>query len=311
MSIKVITVAYYFMIFIKSNVGYISMFIAVIGFGSGPPFVKLALQEFYVMDLMAVRFSLAFVLMLIFALLMRVDLSIKKIGLTPFLMGLLNPFLVTLSFHIGLLLTSPVSGVALISTLPIWQPFVARVFLKEKIEIKVIIRAFITINGTLILLSTQKKIGGGNYLGDFIIFLGMMCVSINEVLGRRFMQTKVNQLGVNTFQYMIGAILSILILFVVWPDSSFTYNNYLNFSPPVLAAITLSFITFGAYLFYNFALRRAPIGRISLMYPLTGPIGATMSWIVLGSTISINIFISLIIILVGTIIPQINKKAKG
>jgi len=310
MSIKVITVAYYFMIFIKSNVGYISMFIAVIGFGSGPPFVKLALQEFYVMDLMAVRFSLAFVLMLIFALLMRVDLSIKKIGLTPFLMGLLNPFLVTLSFHIGLLLTSPVSGVALISTLPIWQPFVARVFLKEKIEIKVIIGAFITIIGTLILLSTQKKIGGGNYLGDFIIFLGMMCVSINEVLGRRFMQTKVNQLGVNTFQYMIGAILSILILFIVWPDSSFTHNNYLNFSPPVLAAITLSFITFGAYLFYNFALRRAPIGRISLMYPLTGPIGATMSWIVLGSTISINIFISLIIILVGTIIPQINKKAK-
>ena len=310
MSIKVITVTYYFMIFIKSNVGYISMFIAVIGFGSGPPFVKLALQEFYVMDLMAVRFSLAFVLMLIFALLMRVDLSIKKIGLTPFLMGLLNPFLVTLSFHIGLLLTSPVSGVALISTLPIWQPFVARVFLKEKIEIKVIIGALITIIGTLILLSTQKKIGGGNYLGDFIIFLGMMCVSINEVLGRRFMQTKVNQLGVNTFQYMIGAILSILILFIVWPDSSFTYNNYLNFSPPVLAAITLSFITFGAYLFYNFALRRAPIGRISLMYPLTGPIGATMSWIVLGSTISINIFISLIIILVGTIIPQINKKAK-
>ena len=208
------------------------------------------------------------------------------------------------------MLTSPVSGVALISTIPIWQPFVARIFLKEKIEIKVIIGAFITIIGTLILLSTQKKIGGGNYLGDFIIFLGMMCVSINEVLGRRFMQTKVNQLGVNTFQYMIGAILSILILFIVWPDSSFTYNNYLNFSPPVLAAITLSFITFGAYLFYNFALRRAPIGRISLMYPLTGPIGATMSWIVLGSTISINIFISLIIILVGTIIPQINKKAK-
>ena len=299
------------MSFLKSNIGYISMFIAVIGFGSGPPFVKLALQEFYVMDLMAVRFSLAFILMLIFALLMRVDLSIKKIGLTPFLMGLLNPFLVTLSFHIGLLLTSPVSGVALISTLPIWQPFVARIFLKEKIEIKVIIGAFITIIGTLILLSTQKKIGGGNYLGDFIIFLGMMCVSINEVLGRRFMQTKVNQLGVNTYQYMIGATLSVLILFILWPDSSFKYNNYLNLSPPVLAAITLSFITFGAYLFYNFALRRAPIGRISLMYPLTGPIGATMSWIVLGSTISINIFISLIIILVGTIIPQINKKAKG
>ncbi len=311
MSIKVITVSNYKMSFLKRNIGYISMFMAVIGFGSGPPFVKLALQEFYVMDLMAVRFSLAFVLMFIFALLMRVDLSIKKIGLTPFLMGLLNPFLVTLSFHIGLLLTSPVSGVALISTLPIWQPFVARIFLKEKIEFKVIIGAFITIIGTLILLSTQKKIGGGNYLGDFIIFLGMMCVSINEVLGRRFMQTKVNQLGVNTFQYMIGAILSVLILFMIWPDSSFKYNNYLNFSPPVLAAITLSFITFGAYLFYNFALRRAPIGRISLMYPLTGPIGATMSWIVLGSTISINIFVSLIIILVGTIIPQINLRAKG
>jgi drug/metabolite transporter (DMT)-like permease len=266
--------------FLKNNIGYVSMFVAVIGFGSGPPFVKLALQEFYVMDLMAVRFSLAFGLMLIFALIMRADLKIRKIGLTPFLMGLLNPFLVTLSFHIGLLLTSPVNGVALISTLPIWQPFVARFFLKEKIEIKVIIGAFITI-----------------------------CVSINEVLGRRFMQTKVDQLGVNTYQYFIGAILSLIVLFIIWPNSSFEYQNYLNFSPPVLAAITLSCITFGAYLFYNFALRRVPVGRISLMYPLTGPIGATMSWLIIDSPISTKVFISLAIILVGTIIPQINKSS--
>lgn len=293
---------------IKNNLGYFSMFIAVIGFGSGPPFVKLALEEFYVMDLMAVRFSLAFFLMLIFALIMRVDLSIKKIGLTPFLMGLLNPFLVTLSFHVGLLLTSPVNGVALISTIPIWQPFVARIFLKEKIEFKVIIGALITIVGTYILLTNQTKTGNGNYLGDLIIFLGMICVSINEVLGRKFMQTKVNQLGVNTYQYFIGATLSLLILFVIWPNSSFDYNNYLNFSPPVLAAITLSFITFSAYLFYNFALRRVPVGRISLMYPLTGPIGATMSWIIIDSPMSIKIFISLGIILLGTIIPHINKK---
>ena len=293
--------------FFKSNIGYVSMFVAVIGFGSGPPFVKLALQEFYVMDLMAVRFSLAFGLMLIFALIMRADLTIKKIGLTPFLMGLLNPFLVTLSFHIGLLLTSPVNGVALISTLPIWQPFVARFFLKEKIEIKVIIGACVTIVGTLILLTTQPKSGQGNYIGDLIIFLGMVCVSVNEVLGRRFMQTKVDQLGVNTYQYFIGAVLSLLVLFVIWPYSSFEYNNYLNFSPPVLAAITLSFITFGAYLFYNFALRRVPIGRISLMYPLTGPIGATMSWIIIDSPISTKVFISLGIILIGTVIPQLNK----
>ena len=60
--------------------------------------------------------------------------------------------------------------------------------------------------------------------------------------------------------------------------------------------------------FYNFALRRVPVGRISLMYPLTGPIGATMSWIVMDSPISIKIFISLFVILVGTIIPYLNKK---
>jgi drug/metabolite transporter (DMT)-like permease len=137
----------------------------------------------------------------------------------------------------------------------------------------------------------------------------MICVSVNEVLGRRFMQTKVDQLGVNTYQYFIGAILSLLVLFIIWPNSSFEYQNYLNFSPPVLAAITLSCITFGAYLFYNFALRRVPVGRISLMYPLTGPIGATMSWLIIDSPISTKVFISLAIILIGTIIPQINKSS--
>ena len=107
------------MLFLKKNIGYLAMFLAVIGFGSGPPFVKLALEEFQIVDLLAVRFAIAFLLMLTFALIMRVDLSIRKIGLTPFLMGLLNPFLVTLAFHVGLMLTSPINGVAIISTMPI------------------------------------------------------------------------------------------------------------------------------------------------------------------------------------------------
>ena len=74
-------------------------------------------------------------------------------------------------------------------------------FLKEQIEIKVIIGAFITVIGTYLLLTSQSKSGAGNYLGDLIIFLGILCASTNEVIGRRYMQTKVNQLSVNTFQY--------------------------------------------------------------------------------------------------------------
>ena len=293
--------------FFKKNSGYFAMLLAVIGFGAGPPFVTLALEEFYIIDLLAVRFFIAFLLMVIFCFVMRVDISIKQVGLKPFLMGLLNPFLVTLSFHVGLLLTSPVNGVAIISTLPLIQPFVARIFLKEQIEIKVIIGAFITVIGTYLLLTSQSKSGVGNYLGDLIIFLGILCASTNEVIGRRFMQTKVNQLSVNTFQYFTGFVLSFLILFIIWPKSSFDYTYHLEFTPSVIAALTLSFITFAAYLFYNYALRRVPIGRISLMYPLTGPIGATSAWIVIDAEITLKIFISLAIILIGTIIPYIKS----
>jgi drug/metabolite transporter (DMT)-like permease len=293
---------------LKKNSGYFSMLLAVIGFGAGPPFVTLALQEFKIIDLLAVRFFFAFILMLIFCVVMKVDISIKEVGLKPFLMGLLNPFLVTLSFHVGLLLTSPVNGAAIISTLPLIQPFVAKVFLNEKIEIKVIIGAFITLIGTYLLLTSQSSTGVGNYLGDLIIFFGILCASTNEIIGRRFMQTKVNQLSVNTFQYLTGFVLSFLILFIIWPNSSFENTYHLKFTPSVMAALTLSFITFAAYLFYNYALRRVPVGRISLMYPLTGPIGATSAWIVIDAQITLKIFISLGIILLGTVIPYINKK---
>ena len=285
------------------------MLMAVIGFGSGPPFVTLALKEFFIIDLLAVRFLIAFVLMLLFCILMRVDISVKQVGLKPFLMGLLNPFLVTLSFHVGLLLTSPINGVAIISTLPLIQPFVAKIFLNEKIELKVIIGVLITLAGTYLLLTNQFNSCAGNYLGDLIIFLGMLCASINEVIGRKYMQTKVNQLSVNTFQYFTGFVLSFLILFIIWPNSSFQYTFHLDFTPSVMAALTLSFITFASYLFYNYALRRLPLGRISLMYPLTGPIGATSAWIVVDAEINFKIFLSLIIILIGTIIPYINKKS--
>ena len=104
-----------------------------------------------------------------------------------------------------------------------------------------------------------------------------------------------------------GFVLSFLILFIIWPNSSFDYTYHLEFTPSVIAALTLSFITFAAYLFYNYALRRVPIGRISLMYPLTGPIGATSAWIVIDAEITLKIFISLAIILIGTIIPYIKS----
>ena len=136
----------------------------------------------------------------------------------------------------------------------------------------------------------------------------MTLASINEVIGRKKMQTNVNQLGVNTYQYFTGFILSFLILSIIWPNSTFGYSFHLEFTPSVIAAITLSFITFGSYLFYNYALRRVPVGRISLMYPLTGPIGALSAWLVIDAEITLKIFISLGIILVGTVIPYINKK---
>ena len=293
----------------KNNIGYFAMLMAVIGFGSGPPFVTLALREFFIIDLLAVRFLISFFLILIFGMIVRADLSIKKVGLRPFLMGLLNPFLVTLAFHIGLMLTSPINGVAIISTMPLMQPFVARFFLGEKIELKVIIGAFITIIGTYILLKSQTESGNGNYLGDLIIFLGMTCASINEVIGRKVMQTKVDQIAVNTYQYFTGFILSFLILFIIWPNSTFNYSFHLDFTPSVMAAITLSFITFASYLFYNYALRRVPVGRISLMYPLTGPIGALSAWLVIDAEITFKIFISLGIILIGTITPYLNQKS--
>jgi drug/metabolite transporter (DMT)-like permease len=136
----------------------------------------------------------------------------------------------------------------------------------------------------------------------------MTCASINEVIGRKVMQTKVDQIAVNTYQYFTGFILSFLILFIIWPNSTFNYSFHLDFTPSVMAAITLSFITFASYLFYNYALRRVPVGRISLMYPLTGPIGALSAWLVIDAEITFKIFISLGIILIGTITPYLNQK---
>ena len=50
--------------FITNNIGYFAMLMAVIGFGSGPPFVTLALKEFFIIDLLDVRFLIAFFLMI-------------------------------------------------------------------------------------------------------------------------------------------------------------------------------------------------------------------------------------------------------
>ena len=76
--------------FLKKNSGYFAMLLAVIEFGVVPLFVPLSLKEFYIIDLLAVRYFIALLLIVRFSIIMRVESSIKPVGLQRLLMGLIN-----------------------------------------------------------------------------------------------------------------------------------------------------------------------------------------------------------------------------
>jgi len=256
--------------FFNNNIGYFAMLMAVIGFGSGPPFVTLALKEFFIIDLLAVRFLIAFFLMLFFCIVMRVNLSIKEVGLKPFLMGLLNPFLVTLSFHIGLLLTSPVNGVAIISTLPLMQPFVAKIFLNEKIGVKKFIGIALGFIGALVLVlqGTENSLRAPNVsLGNFLFLLNSIFFSSFIIMVKPLTQ-KYNTITIMKWLFFMGFFMTLPVT-----TEQFDEIDWVNLPFDAIWRITFvvlgtTFLTYFLNLFALKKLQASTVGAFAYAQPI-------------------------------------------
>ena len=264
---------------------------------------KLALIEATVPEMVAFRILGAALVMWTVVLVVRREIPWR--GPMPLIMGILEPGLVTFFIALGVSLTSAVNASVVWGILPLTQPLVARLVLKEPIQRSVAVGAVLAIGGVALLFYAKHQDGSGSLLGDFFLVCGVACAACNQLLARRVATNHRDPIVTTSYQLLTASILALIFLVLTTAPSQ-AYQGVAGGTWAILCFLIVT--TAGPFFLYNYSLQYLSVGRISLFGPLTGPIGAVIATIAFGEPIGVIVLAAIAMALGGALAPALAQR---
>ncbi len=278
----------------------LAMLGAIILWGTSATVSKIALERMGTVEIYTFRvLGGALVLWAVSLLLYK---RVRWNGWQPLLMGFFSPGLVTFFIILGLSYTSAVNGSVVWGIIPVIQPVLARVFLKEPLEASVMVGACLSVLGISVLFYLKNQDGTGVLLGDLYLVTGVLCATASQLMARRVASTRGLPIVTTSYQMSVAAGLG-LILLSFNPSAAAAYAEIDFVLFMVLCYLVLT--SAGPYLLSNFALQELSVGRSALFSPLSGPIGVVFASLVFREPLSPWILISIMVALTGAFLPAI------
>ncbi len=276
----------------------LAMFGAILLWGTSPTVSKMALAGADMVEIYA--FRVVGGALLLWAVSLLAYRGFRWNGFAPLLMGLFSPGLVTFFIIWGLSHTSAVNASVVWGVLPVIQPVLGRMFLKEAIEPSVLAGACLSIVGVAILFALKSQDGSGSLFGDFLLIMAVLCVAGAQLLARRVAVNLGAPLVTTSYQMLAAAALGIGILLLTTPVSE-AYTRVDSATYLLLGYLIIT--SAGPYLLSNFALQHMSVGRSALYSPLSGPIGVVFATVVFRESLDPWIFLAIVIALAGAFLP--------
>jgi len=185
-----------------------------------------------------------------------------------------------LLFYEGLNYTTPINAAVIFTSNPILTLLVSAVILKERLTSKKVVGILIGAVGAVSLILFSRgglSFGGNTQLGNLFIIINALSYAIYLVMAKPLMK-KYKPLTVITMNFFMG-------WFFVTPFGygQFTQIQWETFTPFVWGALafTVLGVTFIAYLFSIFALKKLTPSQVSI-YVYVQPVTAALLAIFLG-----------------------------
>jgi drug/metabolite transporter (DMT)-like permease len=282
---------------------YLSPILATICWAFSYIWTNMAFVSFHPVTIVTLRVLFASIFMIGLAFFTHNLQKIQVKHLLWFLgLGLLEPFGYFLCEIYGLTMVSPTFAAVILSTIPLFSPFIAFVFLREKITWANILGIVISMAGVLAI-----SIGGnGSFitkpLGVILLFCAVF-ISISYSVSIRKLSKYYSVTTIVTYQNITGVILFTPVFFIM--DYG---RNTLPFEPKAMVAIVLLaiFASALAFIFYASSLNRFGVTRTNIFLNLLPAITAVLSVTMLGEQISIQKIWGLAIVILGLFVGQSN-----
>lgn len=266
---------------------------------------KSIVDDLVISEIAIGRFAIGALVMWSIAVLAGQGRRLKEIGWGPVLLGILDPGIAAIFIIWGLTLSSAVSGVVLLSTQPILMPLLGWLVLRESIRRSVVVGAVVAFAGAILLVHGQEDHGGGSMLGDVFLAIGVLIICGAQLIARRIAQVHGRAMSVTSIQLTMAALVGLFVMVAVERPAS----PFADMDPKVV--LTLLYLgvigSTGPFFLYNYALRFLTVGMVSLILTLIGPLGALMSWLYLGTEVTLLDWIAISIVVFGVLLPTISE----
>jgi drug/metabolite transporter (DMT)-like permease len=294
----------------SKNLAIILSFLGYAIFGFSFLFSKQALNVVTPFVLLAVRFTVAFLLLncLLLFRIRKLHLKGKKIGLL-LLLGLIQPVIYFICENYGVKLSATSFVGTILALIPIASLAAARVFLKEKIRVFQAVCFLVSVAGVFMTTLHQGS-GSFSWLG-FILLLCAVCVgAMFNVLSRKISV----QFSVFERTYVMFALGSAVFTCIALVQSAGNFGEMI-IVPLSDGAFWVSIVylaglsSVGAFLMLNYAVTHLDIASASIFANITTVITILAGVLILHESFGIYQIIGSVIIILAAY--GVNAKRKG
>lgn len=226
------------------------------------------------------------------------------------LLSAFNPFLYFICEGLGLTMVSSTIAAIIISTIPLFVPVGASIFLQEKLTPLNIIGIFISFTGVIIVIIKRDFSTGANTLGIILMLLAVFCAVGYTLLVKKLMN-RYNAYSLTTYQNSLGILLFLPLVAV------FEFRTTMNAVLTIKAAISLICLAiFGssvAFILYNYSVKNLGASKANIFTNIIPVLTAVFSYFILNESMTFQKITGIAIVLAGLLLSQLgrfNKKER-
>lgn len=288
---------------------YTALILAMIIWSFSFIWSKQALENYNPITVVIFRLIISTSFLLPFLILSgRLQSLAKRDRLIIFLMAFCEPFIYFMGETYGIELVSPAIAAVIVSTLPLFTPIAAAIFLNEKLSLFNFLGIIVSMAGILLMVIGFNNGGAVSWKGLIFLFISVTAGVVYSVLIKQ-VSHKYSVLNLVMYQNIIG-ILLFLPLFLILDFKDFKTVGLVGDS--IWPIIKLSiFATTIAYLLYTYSLKKMDISKVNVFTNIIPVFTIIFSYFFLNELITERKIIGIIIVIAGVFVSQINPKRTG
>ena len=263
---------------------------------------KIVFTELNPITVMTFRLGISAVSLFIFSILInKLQIPSKKDFYWLILLSVFQPFLYFLAESYGVSLVSSTVSAVIISTIPVFTPIVAYLFLNDRISKLNIVGIIISFVGVLIVVLGKNLHFDGSVKGILFLF-GAVFSALGYVVIIVKLTHKYNSFTIISWQNLFGTIMFLPLFFIVdfhdFSLSSISQHVIMNMLYLSLLGSSV------AYVFFTYAIKNLGITKATLFTNLIPAFTAIFAYYMLNEELSIFKIIGIIVVITGLFLGQ-------